>query len=213
MSKSQSHLGPNGVEAPPYTSAPVDERLNNSESLPASVPYSFEDVPPKRLSAGERIGQTHASLHNFGSRFIPHSETIIHCVLPIMSDRYLLLGTDEGLSVLDLLPGLHGGVGGSSETYQAGQHALTLGDAKPRKLWVGESVHQLTLLEVNESGTQEDGAGMKGTVLALVGTEPLPGEDRRKVVRMYSLGSLSSLVSFVVNQPVSPPPSRYNCLT
>lgn len=113
-----------------------------------------------------------------------------------MSDRYLLLGTDDGLSVLDLLPGLHGGASQTS----GGGHPVGLGDAKPRKLWIGESIHQLALLEVAQTESR-DASNMKGVVLALVGVDT--GEERRRTVRMYSLSSLCSLISFAVNQPVS----------
>lgn len=114
-----------------------------------------------------------------------------------MSDRYLLLGTDDGLSVLDLLPGLHGG----STHPSGGGHLMSLGDAKPRKLWVGESIHQLALLEVAKSDNAQD--GMRGVVLALVGVDSGNGEERKHTVRMYSLSSLCSLITFAVNQPVS----------
>lgn len=140
-------------------------------------------------------------MHDFGSRFIPHADSQIHAVLPLMSDRYLLLGTDDGLSVLDLLPGLHGG----SSNLSSGGHVMSLGDAKPRKLWVGESIHQLALLEVAKSNNAQD--GMRGVVLALVGVDSGNGEERRHTVRMYSLSSLCSLISFAVNQPVS---NRFN---
>jgi hypothetical protein len=176
---------------------PGEELVDYSETLPASIPYSdYEDVSFRRLSAGERIAQSHASLHTFGSRFIPHADCQIHCVLPLMSDRFLLLGTDDGLSVLDLLPELHGG----STNPSRGGH-LNLGDAKPRKLWIGESIHQLTLLEEAKTNYRED--GLKGVVLALVGVDSGSGEERKRTVRMYNLSSLCSLIAFVVNQPVS----------
>jgi len=114
-----------------------------------------------------------------------------------MSDRFLLLGTDDGLSVLDLLPGLHGG----STSPSGGGHLMNLGDAKPRKLWIGESIHQLTLLEEAKTSDRED--GLKGVVLALVGVDSGSGEERKRTVRMYNLSSLCSLIAFVVNQPVS----------
>lgn len=114
-----------------------------------------------------------------------------------MSDRFLLLGTDNGLSVLDLLPELHGGSSNSSGR----GHIMSLDDAKPRKLWIGESIHQLTLLEETKTGGSED--GVKGVVLALVGVDFANGEGRKRTVRMYNLSSLCSLIAFVVNQPVS----------
>lgn len=114
-----------------------------------------------------------------------------------MSERFLLLGTDNGLSVLDLLPGLHGG----STNPSGGEYLMNLGDAKPRTLWVGESIHQLALLE--ETRTSDRNDGLKGVVLALVGVDSGNSEERKRSVRMYNLSSLCSLISFVVNQPVS----------
>jgi hypothetical protein len=115
-----------------------------------------------------------------------------------MDDRYLLLGTDDGLSVLDLLPGLHGGFVGSDDGHRTGQ--LSLGDAKARQVWVGESVHQLRVLETAPPGVHGDVE--KGVVLAIVGSDLGNAEGRKRSVRMYNLASLCELVKFVVNSPV-----------
>ncbi|KAF8314699.1 hypothetical protein DL93DRAFT_2198497 [Clavulina sp. PMI_390] len=197
---------------PPISAAPssFQPQPNYSETLPSSIPYTeYEDTPLKRLSVGERIPQSHVSIHHFGSRFIPHADCQIHAVLPVMADRYLLLGTDDGLAVLDLLPSLHGGATG----HNAGRgHLMNLGDAKPRKLWVGESIYQLSLLEVakpNYDDDDDDGrstTSMRGVILALVGVNSRGSEDQKRTVRMYSLSSICSLITFSVNQPESAKP-------
>jgi hypothetical protein len=69
--------------------------------IPSSVPeFSplLEDLP------GTTLSPTHLRLNNFGSRFLPHSTAEIRCLFPLPGDRFLLIGHDEGLSVLDMFP-------------------------------------------------------------------------------------------------------------
>jgi hypothetical protein len=70
-------------------------------------------------------------VNQFGSRFLPHAENRIHCLLPLMSDRLLLIGHDEGLSVLDMFP---------QEWTETG-HIVTKGadEAQARLMWKGEA--------------------------------------------------------------------------
>ena len=71
--------------------------IEDTES-PQSFQESFqglESIP---------FDSTHLKLHKFGSRFIPHTKSQIHCLLPILRDRLLLIGHDEGLSVLNMFP-------------------------------------------------------------------------------------------------------------
>lgn len=163
-------------------------------SKPPNYPADPVSYPPQRLSIGERIPRSHASIHNFGSRFIPHATSTIHTILPIMTEHLLLLGTDEGLSILDLLPGQRGlappSIGSS------------LADANARPIWRGEAVYQLALLEASLSSTNPN---PQGVVLALVGSDPhTPNpEGRNKTVRMYNLASLCSLIAYVLDHPVS----------
>jgi hypothetical protein len=167
-----------------------EEKLDLGQS-PFGSPSS-PGVQRRRISSGHRIACSSASLHNFGSRFIPHSTSRINALLPILSDRFLLLGTDDGLSVLDLLPGSHGG-------QENGSGAWNLGDSKARVIWKGDAIYQLVLLEASPTDTT---GILQGVVLALVGYASGPSESRKKMVRMYKLSSLCSLVTFIVNQPV-----------
>lgn len=73
---------------------------------------------------GQRLRPCHLSLHTFGSRFIPHSTSEIKCILPFMNDRYVLLGTAEGLDLIDMMPSPS--IEGST------------GEARRRELWRGE---------------------------------------------------------------------------
>jgi hypothetical protein len=50
-------------------------------------------IPPSRLK-----------INQFGSRFLPHATSPIRCILPLLADRLVLIGHDEGLSVLDMFP-------------------------------------------------------------------------------------------------------------
>ena len=184
----QSDLSPEPPDYPEF-----DPEILNVGRLPSTNPSSSH-----RVSVGKRLGPSNASVHRFGSRFIPHSTYRINAILPILSDRFLLIGSDDGLSVLDTLPALHGG------TSVSNTGVLSLRDAKTRVIWTGDAVHQLALLEMTPSDTT---GIVQGVVLALVSSN-LPGEVHKKSVRMYSLASLCNLVTLMVNQPV-----RSSCVT
>ncbi|CCO33961.1 hypothetical protein BN14_08050 [Rhizoctonia solani AG-1 IB] len=135
------------------------------------------------------------SVAHFGSRFIPHSNSPIATLLPIgADDRFLLMGTERGLSVLDVLPAFHGA--------PTSNPARILEEAKPRDIWTGEGVWQMTLLESQDLG----GSNPQGTVLALVGAEASEtavdrkGTEPVRTIRMYNLASLTSLVKWSVTR-------------
>lgn len=115
-----------------------------------------------------------------------------------LDDRFLLLGTQNGLAVLDVLPTLHG-------AQPAPNPARVLEEAKPRDVWTGEGVWQLELLETHGM----DGPNPQGTVLALVGADTneavtdRKGAEPMRTIRMYNLASLTSLVKWSVTRKVS----------
>ncbi|KAJ7756727.1 hypothetical protein B0H14DRAFT_3599178 [Mycena olivaceomarginata] len=96
---------------------------------------------------------THLKMPHFGSRFPPHSTTPIRCLLPLQADRLLLIGHDEGFSVLEMYPQDWNDSGGIDLKGPE--------DAAVRLIWEGESVFQM--LELNHTS---------GVVLMLVGPEP-----------------------------------------
>jgi hypothetical protein len=138
------------------------------------------------------------SVAQFGSRFIPHSHSPISTLLPLgQDDRFLLLGTQRGLAVLDVLPSLHG-------AQPVSDTARALEEAKPHDVWTGEGVWQLALLETKDMG----GPNPQGTVLALVGAEASEhavdrkGMEPVRTIRMYNLASLTSLIKWCVTRKV-----------
>jgi len=77
------------------------------------------------------IEPTHLKINHFGSRFLPHTTSQIRCVLPLLGDKLLLIGHDDGLSVLDMFP---------QEWTEDGE-IVTKGpdEAQSRELWRGET--------------------------------------------------------------------------
>ncbi|KDQ20517.1 hypothetical protein BOTBODRAFT_169263 [Botryobasidium botryosum FD-172 SS1] len=172
---------------PTAESGPPDRRL----ALPPS--YSATTMP-KPTPVGEDMSPCHLSIHQFGSRFISHSSSPINTILPILSDKLILIGTREGLFVLDVLPSLHGG----GQGFRLGQNAGLLDDARPRQIWSGEGVWQLAILE---SGATEEG-DPRGVILALVDS-PETNERDARCIRMYNLSSIVSLARWSVTQKES----------
>lgn len=84
-------------------------------------------------TACETLLPSHLQLHQFGSRFLPHTTSPIRCILPINRDRLLLIGTDHGLSVLDMYP-MEWASDGNTGIIQNGP-----GDAQARVVWTGEA--------------------------------------------------------------------------
>ena len=75
-----------------------------TDSIPAS-PFAHTRYPsPPASLIPESLDPSHLKLYNFGSRFLPHATAPIRCLLPISNHRLLLIGHDDGLSVLDMFP-------------------------------------------------------------------------------------------------------------
>ena len=66
---------------------------SNPDDASVHLPFVSQTVEP-----------SHLKVNQFGSRFLPHATSQIHCILPLMADRLILIGHDEGLSVLDMFP-------------------------------------------------------------------------------------------------------------
>lgn len=93
----------------------------DSEPTPPITPPAF---------ASHDILPTHLKMNQFGSRFLPHTTSQIRCLLPLVAERLLLIGHDEGLSVLDIFP---------QEWTESGEIAVKGPDeAQARVIWRGE---------------------------------------------------------------------------
>ncbi|EKM59490.1 uncharacterized protein PHACADRAFT_191858 [Phanerochaete carnosa HHB-10118-sp] len=180
-SSTNSSTGRHGVQLHVQTdlSAPI---------TPPGHPLEPETPQP---SIGEVLSPTRLQLHQFGSRFLPHTTSQIRCLLPILGDTMLLVGHDEGLSILNMFP---------KEWSDEGLTERGPNDAVVYHVLSGESFCQMSLLEAESTG---DGTP-QGVVLALVGPadEPPSGQEGVKSIRMYNLGSLVSLAKWTtVQQP------------
>ncbi|KAB5596339.1 hypothetical protein CTheo_324 [Ceratobasidium theobromae] len=176
--------GPTKIDTPEAPQPPA-------YSLP---PEQIIQPPPGPSPVTRAIARCLSVVH-FGSRFIPHSNTPIVTVLPLgVDDRFILFGTAQGLAVLDVLPALHGA--------QPSNAARVLEEAKPRNIWAGEGVWQMSLLESQDLS----GPNPQGTVLVLVGAEAnesmvdRKGAEPVRTLRMYNLASLTSLVKWSVTR-------------
>ncbi|KAI0092397.1 hypothetical protein BDY19DRAFT_924063 [Irpex rosettiformis] len=175
------------LEAPPQVPHP-HLHIQTELSTPASVDFP-SDVDDPIPSRGEVLSPSHLALHQFGSRFLPHTTSPIRCLLPILNDTLLLVGHDDGLSVLDMFP---------KEWTDRGLIEHGPNEAQVHHIWVGEGVHQLSLLESESTGEGTP----QGVVLALVGGEgdsPKEQESPR-AIRMYNLASLVNLAKWGVAQ-------------
>lgn len=186
-----SHEDPMNMQAMTNTLGTLETSSSQSVLRPPSPP--LPPLPP----VSQKLGATHLKLHHFGSRFLPHTTCQIRCLLPLLSDRMLLIGHDEGLSVLDMYPQDISELGGGA--FKGPEEAI----AKP--IWQGEGVYQMTLLEVEQSG---DGTP-QGVVLLLVGPEPgspsTKEPESQRTLRMYNLASLISLVKYIISQKTARP--------
>ncbi|KAF5371228.1 hypothetical protein D9758_004150 [Tetrapyrgos nigripes] len=198
------------VNEPP---TPLPDALHIQTTDLASI--SSVRTPPRTPSpplpplpaVSQKLHPTHLRLHQFGSRFLPHATSSIRCLLPLVNDRLLLIGHDEGLSVLDMFPREWNDSGG-----------ITLKgpeEAQARPIWVGESVFQMTIIESEDIGEGTP----QGVVLALVSpeAESPSGKDQEclRMLRMYNLASLTSLAKWAVSQRGARPldlrrPSNWN---
>ncbi|KAL1743110.1 hypothetical protein HDZ31DRAFT_41681 [Schizophyllum fasciatum] len=176
--------------------------LTRQESL-AEAPPQTPQMPVLPFLP-QRLKPTHLKMFNFGSRFLPHSTAPIRCLLPILSDRLILIGHDEGLSVLDMYP----------QSWDSAGHIVQRGpdEAQARTIWTGEGVFQMTVLEAENTG---DGRP-QGVVLALVGpTTTHNNSEAVRCLRMYNLSSLISLAKWAVankQEHAEPSSSSYHNL-
>lgn len=172
------------------------------QALPAEcpTPESLLDpsLEPSLHIPEEHLSPTHLSIYHFGSRFLPHSTAPIRCILPLQHDRLLLIGTDVGLSVLNMFPAKW-----ADETSPDGVTGLIQkgpADAQARVMWTGEAVYQLSLLEYEDTGE----SAPQGVVLALVGPELDDSsssgalQESPRSLRMYKLASLTSLAKWAI---------------
>ncbi|KAG2073578.1 hypothetical protein BDR04DRAFT_1094494 [Suillus decipiens] len=179
------------LPAPPPPQEILDECPTPGSLLDPSLEPSLH-IPE------EHLFPTHLSIYHFGSRFLPHSTAPIRCILPLQHDRLLLIGTDVGLSVLNMFPAKW-----ADETSPDGVTGLIQkgpADAQARVMWTGEAVHQLSLLEYEDTGE----SAPQGVVLALVGPELEDSsssgalQESPRSLRMYKLASLTSLAKWAI---------------
>ncbi|OCH94266.1 hypothetical protein OBBRIDRAFT_747898 [Obba rivulosa] len=192
----------------PTTTLRVETDFSESQFKPLpSPPFQPPEEPAALIP--EQLSPSHLHLYNFGSRFLPHSIAPIRCLLPLLNDHLLLIGHDDGLSVLDMFP---------REWNEEGLVQTGPADAVARPIWQGEGVYQMSILEVESTGQGTP----QGVVLALVGSEPDSAKEQEgiRTLRMYNLASLVSLARWAILQkgarPVDlrqgsrkrPPPSQ-----
>ncbi|KAG1755356.1 hypothetical protein EDB19DRAFT_1660635 [Suillus lakei] len=168
------------------------------QTLPNECTTPEPSLEPSLHIPEEHLSPTHLSIYHFGSRFLPHSTAPIRCILPLQHDRLLLIGTDVGLSVLNMFPAKW-----ADETSPDGVTGIIQkgpADAQARVMWTGEAVYQLSILEYEDAGE----SAPQGVVLALVGPEledsPSSGahQESPRSLRMYKLASLTSLAKWAI---------------
>ncbi|KAJ7305390.1 hypothetical protein DFH08DRAFT_825086 [Mycena albidolilacea] len=110
-------------------------RISTLSEPPPTARPEQPPLPPVRTV----LRPTHLKMHHFDSRFLPHLTTPIRCLLPLQADCLLLIGHDEGLSVLDMYPQDWNDSGGIDLKGPE--------DAAMRPIWEGESVFQMLKLD------------------------------------------------------------------
>ena len=102
-----------------------------SDGIPVSpLAHAKYPSPPASLIP-ESLEPSHLKLYNFGSRFLPHTTSPIRCLLPLSNHHLLLIGHDDGLSVLDMFP--HDWI-----AEENGEDEKGPADAEARLIWEGE---------------------------------------------------------------------------
>ncbi|TFK94239.1 hypothetical protein K466DRAFT_593748 [Polyporus arcularius HHB13444] len=163
-------------------------------TLPVSPLTHAKYPPPPTSLIPESIPPSHLKLYNFGSRFLPHATSPIRCLLPLSNHHLLLIGHDNGLSVLNMYPG---------ETDEDDDAEKGPIDAEAKLIWEGEGVHQMSILESESTGEGTP----QGVVLALVSTESDSSKEQEspRILRMYNLASLVSLAKWASTQKDAKP--------
>ncbi|TFY78248.1 hypothetical protein EWM64_g5767 [Hericium alpestre] len=186
-----SGFPPQGGSAASRLQLHVQTTFNKPLPSPPIFPEEepSEDAPPL---IGQPLSPTHINLHQFGSRFLPHTNAPIRCLLPLLGDKLLLIGHDDGLSVLNMFP--------QEWTETGGLRNKGPAEAQAHTIWQGESVLQLSIVEVEDIGEGTP----QGVVLALVGSESEHSKepDGLRSLRMYNLASLISLAKWAISQKV-----------
>ncbi|KZT05574.1 uncharacterized protein LAESUDRAFT_655698 [Laetiporus sulphureus 93-53] len=183
--ESQEQILPAHVHGPP-----LHVQTDFSASFqPASPPGLDSDPSLLAELIPETIFPSHLKLCQFGSRFLPHATAPIRCLLPILNDQVLLIGHDNGLSVLDMYP---------HEWTETGLVKKGPADAEVRHIWEGEAVFQMSILEAESTGQGTP----QGVVLALVGPDidSPKDQDSIRTLRMYNLASIVSLAKWAIGQ-------------
>ncbi|KAI0677279.1 hypothetical protein C8Q78DRAFT_1065862 [Trametes maxima] len=164
------------------------------DAIPVSPLAHARYPPPPASLIPEPIPPSRLQLYHFGSRFLPHTTSPIRCLLPLGNHHLLLIGHDDGLSVLDMFP---------SDWSDEDGVEKGPADAEAKLIWEGEGVHQMSILESESTGEGTP----QGVVLALVSTEADSTKDQetQRTLRMYNLASLVSLAKWVVTQKDAKP--------
>ena len=119
----------NELQIPPSTphqSLHVQTDFDGSATIPAGPCSSVSSLMP----VSQWLEPTHLQVSQFGSRFLPPTMAPIRCLLPLISDRLLLIGHDDGLSVLNMFP---------HDVTEEGEAVLKGPDeAQARHIWEGE---------------------------------------------------------------------------
>ncbi|KAI0638449.1 hypothetical protein C8Q77DRAFT_1091112 [Trametes polyzona] len=193
-----------------YASLPphlVPPQLHLQTNFPLSAipvsPLKHTSRPPRPASLiPEPLAPSRLKLYNFGSRFLPHTTSPIRCLLPLGNHHLLLIGHDQGLSVLDMFP---------SDWSNEDETQKGPADAEAKLIWEGEGVHQMSILESESTGEGTP----QGVVLALVSTEADSTKDQEtpRMLRMYNLASLVSLAKWAVTQKDARPLDLRNSAT
>ncbi|KAI0053699.1 hypothetical protein FA95DRAFT_478131 [Auriscalpium vulgare] len=173
----------------PTTSKPSLFSINTQWKDLPSPPAEPEESPAldsEQPLVLQSLAPAHLSLSHFGSRFLPHTTSPIRTLLPILGDSMLLVGHDDGLSVINMFP---------KEWNEFGLRSKGPGEAEAHRIWTGEGVYQMSILEVENVGETTP----QGVVLLLVGTET-DSQENHRTMRMYNLTSLISLAKWAVSQ-------------
>lgn len=114
---------------PRPTSLPLHIQTDVGSSTALNSP-DFDPTPaPPASLIPDVLSPTHLKVYQFGSRFLPHATAPIRCLLPLLNDRLLLIGHDNGLSVMDMFP---------VEWDEHGLSEKGPADAEVRPVWEGE---------------------------------------------------------------------------
>ncbi|KAI0265162.1 hypothetical protein BC834DRAFT_1041995 [Gloeopeniophorella convolvens] len=175
----------------PHLALPTLQLQTDFDVLPSPPiePDEQFEFDPSQPMPGEPLEPAHLGLNQFGSRFLPHTTAPIRALLPLLGDRLLLIGHDDGLSVLNMFP---------QEWSDTGLRTLGPAEAQAHAIWTGEGVFQMSLLEVEDVGESTP----QGVVLVLAGTDPdnCRDQETHRTLRMYNLSSLISLAKWAVAQ-------------